>query len=106
MTTYLGMPARTAVAVAAFALAIGAVVGAAIPTRCEVVEHGMTGPEPDVTIGRTVEACSDGTTRITEWYAGDDGYPVLTPAEYADVLDRYETIRDARTGGRFNEGSR
>ena len=104
--SYLGMPARTAVALAALALAIGAIIGAAIPTRCEVVEHGITGPEPDVTIGRTVEACSDGTTRITEWYAGDDGYPVLTPAEYADVLHRMDVIRDARTGGRFNEGSR
>ena len=72
MTTYLGMPARTAVAVAAFALAIGAGIGAAIPT-------------PDA-------------------YC-DDGYPVLTPAEYADVIDRYEAIRDARTGGRFTEGS-
>ena len=36
---------------------------------------------------------------------GDDGSPVLTPAEYADVLTRMDVIRDARTGGRFNEGS-
>lgn len=36
---------------------------------------------------------------------GDDGYTVLTPAEYADVLARYASIRDARTGGRFTEGS-
>ena len=36
---------------------------------------------------------------------GDDGYPALTPAEYADVLSRIDAIRDARTGGRFNEGN-
>ena len=71
--TYLGMPVRTAVAVAVFAAAFGAALSPLLPT-------------PDV--------------------YGDDGYPVLTPAEYADVIDRYETIRDARTGGRFNEGSR
>ena len=34
---------------------------------------------------------------------GDDGYPVLTPVEHADVLARYASIRDARTGGRFTE---
>ena len=73
MTTYLGMPVRTAVAVAVFAAAIGAALSPRLPT-------------PDV--------------------YGDDGYPVLTPAEYADVIDRYETIRDARTGGRFGEGIR
>ena len=72
MRTYLGMPIRTAVAVAVFAAAIGAGISAAIPT-------------PDV--------------------YGDDGYPLLTPAEYADVLARYASIRDARTGGRFTEGS-
>ena len=72
MTTYLGMPVRTAVAVAVFAAAFGAALSPLLPT-------------PDV--------------------YGDDGYPVLTPAEYADVIDRYEAIRDARTGGRFNEGS-
>lgn len=105
MTTYLGLPARTAAAIAALALAIGAIIGVAIPTRCAVVEHGLTGPEADVTIGRTVEACSDGTTRITEWYAGDDGYPMLTDAEYADVRSRMDAIRNVRTGGRFSEGS-
>jgi hypothetical protein len=73
VTTYLGMPIRTAVAVAVFAAAIGAGISAAIPT-------------PDV--------------------YGDDGYPVLTAVEYADVLNRMDAIRDARTGGRFNEGSR
>jgi hypothetical protein len=103
--TYLGMTARTATAVAVLALASGAIIGAAIPTRCAVVEHGLTGPEASVTIGRTVEACSDGTTRVTEWIAGDDGLPLLTSAEYADVLSRMDAIRDARTGGRFDEGS-
>ena len=70
--SYLGMPLRTALAASVLALAIGAGIGAAIPT-------------PDV--------------------YGDDGYSVLTPAEYADVLSRMDVIRDARTGGRFNEGS-
>ena len=72
MTTYLGMPVRTAVAVAVAAVSFGAIISAAIPA-------------PNV--------------------YGDDGYPVLTPAEYADVLHRMDVIRDARTGGRFNEGS-
>ena len=36
---------------------------------------------------------------------GDDGYPELAPAEYADVLERYEALRNVRSGGRFTEGS-
>jgi len=34
---------------------------------CAVVEHGPTGPEPTVNIGRTVTRCADGTTYVTEW---------------------------------------
>ena len=34
---------------------------------CAVVEHGPTGPEPTVNLGRTVTRCADGTTYVTEW---------------------------------------
>jgi hypothetical protein len=34
---------------------------------CSIVEHGPTGPELDVTLGRTVEQCEDGSTIVTTW---------------------------------------
>ena len=75
---------------------------------CAIVEHGPTGPEPDVTLGRTVEVCADGSTIVTTWELATgivvdvdhDPYQ-LTPAEVADLADRLDVIREARTGGRF-----
>jgi hypothetical protein len=34
---------------------------------CTIVEHGPTGPEEGVTLGRTVEVCRDGSTVVTTW---------------------------------------
>lgn len=34
---------------------------------CRVVEHGATGPEPSVNVGRTVRVCDDGTRHVSEW---------------------------------------
>lgn len=38
---------------------------------CVVVESGPTGPEPSVTLGRTVSRCPDGTHRIETWQMSD-----------------------------------
>jgi len=75
---------------------------------CTIVEHGPTGPEPDVTLGRTVEACADGSTIVTTWDLAtgivvdvDHDADALTLAEVADLADRLDTIRDERRGERF-----
>jgi hypothetical protein len=61
---------------------------------CEIVEHGPTGPEPDVTLGRTVEACQDGTYVVTTWdLATGIVVDVDQDPERADVSDRYQTFR-------------
>lgn len=39
--------------------------------RCTIVEHGPTGPEPTVTLGRTISRCVDGTTRVDVWNVSD-----------------------------------
>ena len=75
---------------------------------CAIVEHGPTGPEPDVTLGRTVEVCADGSAIVTTWELATgivvdvdhDPYQ-LTPAEVADLVDRLDTIRETRVAGRF-----
>jgi hypothetical protein len=110
MTTYLGLTRRAAIATALVAVTVGGAIGLAIPTPdvCAIVEHGPTGPEPDVTLGRTVEVCRDGSAIVTTWdlTTGDvldvDHDPhQLTPAEVADLADRLDVIRETRTGGRF-----
>jgi hypothetical protein len=110
------MTARYAAAIVATILAV-AYVGAprSAPSLadlarpgCSVVEHGPTGPEPEVTLGRTVERCADGSTIVTTWELTtgivldvDHDEDTLTPAEVADVVDRLNVIRDARRGDRF-----
>jgi hypothetical protein len=70
---------------------------------CSIVEHGPTGPEPDVTLGRTVERCADGTYVVTTWELAtgivvdvDHDPHQLTTAEAADVSARYQTLRAER----------
>ena len=106
--TYLGMRARTVVAVGLTAVTIGATIGLTLPTSCAIVEAGPTGPEPDVTLGRIVEACADGSTVTTTSVLATgevvevdhhDGH--LPDVEAAEVADRLATIRDERAGERF-----
>lgn len=75
---------------------------------CVVVENGPTGPEPDVTLGHTVERCADGHYRTTTWrlatgqvvYVEDhDGH--VGPAERAELVERVAAIRDGHAGGRW-----
>ena len=75
---------------------------------CAIVEHGPTGPEPDVTLGRTVEQCADGTYVVTTWMLAtgivvdvDHDPHQLTTAEAAEAAARLATIRDERRGERF-----
>lgn len=78
--TFLGWSRRTAVAIAVALTLVGAALGALIPAPCVIVEHGPTGPEPDVTLARTVEVCGDVIT-VTTW--------VITTGE----VDAVEVIR-------------
>jgi hypothetical protein len=94
---------------------VAAYVGAprTVPTLdarpgCAIVEHGPTGPEPDVTLGRTVERCADGTYVVTTWMLAtgivvdvDHDPHQLTTAEAAEAAARLATIRDERRGERF-----
>ena len=75
---------------------------------CAIVEHGPTGPEPDVTLGRTVEVCADGSAIVTTWELAtgivvdvDHDPDALTPAEVADLADRLARVRGERSGGRW-----
>ena len=110
MRTYLGLRPAVAIATGIAAVTIGAVVGFATPTPtpCAIVEAGPTGPEPEVTLGRIVEACGDGTYRTTTYVLSTgevvevdqhDGH--LTDVEVADLTDRLATIRADRSGGRW-----
>lgn len=65
--TYIGFRVREIVALVALVatFAIGAIPY--MGTTCGTVEHGPTGPEADVTVGRTVVECDDGTATIEEW---------------------------------------
>ena len=110
MRTYLGLRPSVAIATGLTAVVIGATLGLTIPTPtpCAIVEAGPTGPEPDVTLGRIVEACADGTYRTTTYVLGTgelvevdhhDGH--LTDAEVRDVAARLATIRAERSGARF-----
>lgn len=99
--TYLGMPARTAAAIAAAALLVGAAIGTILPTPavgvalpsangCTVVADGPTGPEPEVTLAVAVLACPDGRYAVT--------YVIGNPAEVIDV----QLIPSAPCGWRTN----
>jgi hypothetical protein len=75
---------------------------------CVIVEHGPTGPEPDVTLGHTVERCADGHYRTTTWRldTGEVAYVELhdghvDPADRAELAERVAAIRDGHAGGRF-----
>jgi hypothetical protein len=111
-------PTRVEIAAALAALILAAAYVAAPRTAptlddlarpgCTIVEHGPPGPEPDVTLGRTVEACADGSTIVTTWDLAtgivvdvDHDADALTLAEVADLADRLDTIRDERRGERF-----
>jgi hypothetical protein len=110
------MTARRYALAAIAVLLVGAYAGAprTAPTvddlarpGCYVVEHGPTGPEPTVNLGRTVERCDDGVTIVTTWVIAtgeviDVEDDRLTPDELADVVERKDTIRDERRGGRFD----
>jgi hypothetical protein len=109
--TFLGWSRRRAVAIGVALALTGAAIGAAIPasTPCVIVEAGPTGPEPDVTLGRIVEACADGTYRTTTYVLGtalivdvDEHDGELTAAEVADLAERLATIRAERSGGRWS----
>ena len=110
MRTYLGLRPAVAIATGLAAVTIGATIGLTVPTptSCAIVEAGPTGPEPDVTLGRIVEACADGTYRTTT-YVIDTGEVVevdhhdghLTDDEARDVAGRLATIRAERAGERF-----
>ena len=66
--TFLGFRVRTLIALVFSTVAISVAAIPYMPSPCgTVVEHGPTGPEPTVNIGRTVYACTDGTFRIVEW---------------------------------------
>jgi hypothetical protein len=108
--------ARTVAAVAtlaaaAYLIAPRADVGPHLITTdgCAIVEHGPTGPEPDVTLGRTVERCADGTYVTTTWRLATgevvdvdhhDGH--VTDREAADLAGRLATIRAERSGVRWS----
>ena len=108
--TFLGWSRRRAVAIGLALALTGAAIGLAIPTSppCAIVEAGPTGPEPDVTLGRIVEVCADGST-VTTTYVLSTGEVVevdehdgeLTAAEVADLAERLATIRAERSGERF-----
>ena len=91
--TYLGMRARTVVAVGLTAVTIGATIGLTLPTS------------PPCAI---VEVCADGST-VTTTYVLSTGEVVevdhhdghLADVEAAEVADRLATIRDERAGERF-----
>lgn len=109
--TFLGWSRRRAVAIGVALALTGAAIGLAIPTPtpCAIVEAGPTGPEPDVTLGRIVEACADGTYRTTtyrlttgEVVEVDEHDGELTAAEVADLAERLATIRAERSGGRWS----
>jgi hypothetical protein len=127
MTTYLGMPIRTAAAVAAVAVAAGALLGTILPTPdpaatgCTLVEDGPTGPEPGVTLSRVTYACPDYYLHVT-YVTGDRadvvqvdraplapcGYVVegaeVVPASCSTATElhaRLGAIRADRAGGRW-----
>jgi hypothetical protein len=121
--TYLGWSARTAVAVAAVAVAAGIALGIALPSpdACTLVEDGPTGPEPSVTLSRMTYRCTDHYVHVT--YRTSDpsevvdvqrsplapcGYVVeggeMVPASCipaADLQHRLDVIRAERSGGRW-----
>jgi hypothetical protein len=78
--TYLGWSRRTAIGVGVALAVIGGAIGLVLPTPdvCAIVEHGPTGPEPDVTLGRTVEVCRDGSAIVTTW--------IVTTGEVVEVV--------------------
>jgi hypothetical protein len=116
-----GGPTRVEVAAAIGATVLVAVIASyglaprTVPTLddlarpgCTVVEHGPTGPEDGVTLGRTVERCADGSAIVTTWHLTtgvvidvDHDPHQLTAAEVADLADRLDVIRDQRGGERF-----
>jgi hypothetical protein len=110
-TTYLGLRPAVAIATGLAAVTFGAAIGLTVPTPtpCAIVEAGPTGPEPEVTLGRVVEVCADGTYRTTT-YVLDTGELVevdhhdghLTDDEARDVADRLATIRAERSGTRWS----
>ena len=106
--TYLGLRPLVLATYVAVAAVIGVGLVALTPARCAVVEAGPTGPEPDVTLGRIVEACADGTYRTTTYLIGtgevvevDEHDGPITSAELAELAERIATIRAERSGGRW-----
>lgn len=91
--TFLGFRVRELVALVALVVTVAIGALPYMGTSCDVVEHGPTGPEMHVTVGRTVVECDDGTATIEEWDMSD-GH--VFGIHFRDASGTWTTWEDGR----------